>query len=196
MWFVSYCFMEWTMFYYIYRWLISLWVLILNSWEVPILGCFQVFQSWSWTPTWKENQSCQIWPWWWILRKIWWIRRTTFKTFCAFSKWVSNCSAMWLFYWILTLNNLIWWFNLSFRRNFLSRICKQIDFKVSHIFREENHCTDKLASLGLENKLEFKWYDFLPDVLKLDFCIFIKYINSPLFYFFQLGWEIFVMTLA
>jgi len=48
------------------------------------------------------------------------------------------------------------------------KICKEIEFKVSHIFCEENHCADKLASLGLDNKLDLKWYDDLPIVIKLD----------------------------
>ena len=49
------------------------------------------------------------------------------------------------------------------------RIYKEIKFEVSHIFHERNHCGDKLTSLYLENKLDFKWYDVLPYVIKLDF---------------------------
>jgi len=44
-------------------------------------------------------------------------------------------------------------------------ICKEIEFKVSHKFREGNHCADKLVLLGLENKLELKWYDVLLDAI-------------------------------
>jgi len=49
------------------------------------------------------------------------------------------------------------------------RICKEFEFKVSHIFCEENRCADKLTLLGHGNKLDFKWYDVLPYVIKLDF---------------------------
>jgi len=48
-------------------------------------------------------------------------------------------------------------------------MCKEIEFKVSYIFYEGNHCADKLISLGLKNKLDFKRYDVLPAVIKLDF---------------------------
>ena len=49
------------------------------------------------------------------------------------------------------------------------RICKEIEFKVSHIFCEGNHYTNKLALLSFENKLDFKRYDVLPTVVKLNF---------------------------
>jgi len=62
------------------------------------------------------------------------------------------------------------------------KICKEIEFNVSHIFCEGNHCADKLASLGLENKLDFKWYDDLSAVIKLDFFS----INSLCFVLFNL----------
>jgi len=61
------------------------------------------------------------------------------------------------------------------------RICKEIEFKVSHIFREGIHCTEKLASLGLDNKLDFKWYDVLPSVMVLD--SFHNRYQLPLFRF-------------
>jgi len=49
-------------------------------------------------------------------------------------------------------------------------MCKEIEFKVSHIFRETNHCANMLDSLDLENKLDFKWYDdLLVVIIKLDF---------------------------
>jgi len=49
------------------------------------------------------------------------------------------------------------------------KIYKEIEFNVFHIFREGNYCVDNLASLGLDNKLDFKLYDVLPVVIKLDF---------------------------
>jgi len=51
--------------------------------------------------------------------------------------------------------NLIPW-SLRGRWRKYIKICKEIKFKVFHIFRERNHCADKLVSLGLENKLDFK----------------------------------------
>lgn len=41
------------------------------------------------------------------------------------------------------------------------KISKMIDFKVTHISREENECVDKRANLRLDNKLDFAWYDTL-----------------------------------
>jgi len=60
-----------------------------------------------------------------------------------------------------SLFNLIPW-SLRGRWRKCIKICKEIVFKVSHIFRAGNHYTNKLASLGLENKLDFK-------CIKLDF---------------------------
>ena len=54
-----------------------------------------------------------------------------------------------------SLFNLIPW-SLRGRWRKCIKIYKEIEFKVSHIFRERNHCANKLASLGLENKLNFK----------------------------------------
>jgi len=61
------------------------------------------------------------------------------------------------------------------------KLCQEIEFRVSHIFHERNHCADKLALLGLENKLDFKWYVVLPVVIKLDF--FHNRYQLPLFCF-------------
>jgi len=60
-----------------------------------------------------------------------------------------------LLYQAFSLFNLIPWF-LRGRWRKCIKICKEIEFKVSHIFCEGNHCADKLASLGLKNKLDFK----------------------------------------
>jgi len=54
------------------------------------------------------------------------------------------------------------------RRRKCIKICKEIECKVCRIFREGNPCADKLASLGHDNKLDFKWYNDLPVVIKLD----------------------------
>jgi len=47
--------------------------------------------------------------------------------------------------------------------------CKEIDFKVSHIFIKDNHCADKLVSLGLNNIFYFSLYDSLPSIIILIF---------------------------
>jgi len=52
--------------------------------------------------------------------------------------------------------NLIPW-SLRGRWRKCIKICKEIEFKFFHIFREGNHYADKLASLGLKNKLDFRW---------------------------------------
>jgi len=67
------------------------------------------------------------------------------------------------------------------------KICKEIEFKVYHIFREWNHCVDKLTLLRLKNKLDFKWYDVLPAIIKLDF--FHNRYQLPTFHFVWL-WSI------
>ena len=54
-----------------------------------------------------------------------------------------------------SLFNLIPWY-LRGRWRKCIKISKEIDFEVSHIFREGNYYADKLAALGLENKLDFK----------------------------------------
>jgi len=55
------------------------------------------------------------------------------------------------------------------------KLCKEIEFKVSDVFRKENHCANKLTLLGLKNKLDFKFYDDLPAVIKLDFYFHNRY---------------------
>jgi len=51
-------------------------------------------------------------------------------------------------------NSLVPW-TLRNRWNKGFSFCRGIDYKISHIFREGNHCVDKLTSLGLLNRLEF-----------------------------------------
>jgi len=47
--------------------------------------------------------------------------------------------------------------------------CTGIAFKVSHIFREGNHCADKLVNLCFLHRQNFVWYrSLLPSIL-LDF---------------------------
>ena len=67
-------------------------------------------------------------------------------------------------------------------------ICKEIEFKVSHIIHEGNHCVYKLALLNLKNKLDFKWYDDLSVIIKLDFFFHNRY-QLSLFRFVYLGWK-------
>jgi len=56
-----------------------------------------------------------------------------------------------------------------------------MDFKVSNIFRDVNHCVDKLTALGLENREGFKWFSIFPPVISLDF--FHNRILLPIFKF-------------
>ena len=90
-----------------------------------------------------------------------------------------------------SLFNLIPW-SLRGRWRKCIKICKEIEFEVSHIFRERNHYADKLALLGLDNKLDFKWYDDLPIIIKLNFFHF----NSLCFVLFSLVKEYFPSFLA
>jgi len=60
------------------------------------------------------------------------------------------------------------------------QLCVRMDFKVSHIFREENNCADKLANLSVDNKLDFFWYSIMPPCLSLDF--FHNKYQFPLFH--------------
>jgi len=50
----------------------------------------------------------------------------------------------------------------------MEKVYKDIEFKVFHIFREGNHCANKLTWLSIDDKLDFKWYDDLPVIIKLD----------------------------
>jgi len=36
-----------------------------------------------------------------------------------------------------------------------THICDTIEFRVTHVFREGNNCIDRLANLGVENRIEF-----------------------------------------
>jgi len=58
-----------------------------------------------------------------------------------------------------------------------------MDFRVSHIYREGNHCA--LANLGIENKLEFVWYSTMPPNISLDF--FHNKFEHPMFKVVKLG---------
>jgi len=33
-----------------------------------------------------------------------------------------------------------------------------MEFKISHVFRKGDNCVDKLTNMGIENKIDFKWY--------------------------------------
>jgi ribonuclease HI len=47
-------------------------------------------------------------------------------------------------------------------------LISNMNFYVSHIFREGNHCADKLANLGLSLP-DFTWWDCIPPLLLDDF---------------------------
>jgi len=50
-----------------------------------------------------------------------------------------------------------------------------MEFKVSHVFRERNHCADKLANLVLIHKEQYKWFNVLPSYIYLDFVFHNRY---------------------
>jgi len=58
-------------------------------------------------------------------------------------------------------------------------------FKVSHIFRKDNRCTYKLASLSISNRLVYSWYDRLFPSLYLNF-----FHNRYKLYMFRFTWLI------
>jgi len=58
-------------------------------------------------------------------------------------------------------------------------ICERIEFKYSHIFRKDNHYADKLAYLGLENKIQYEWYDTMSSKIALD--VFHNRFQLPMF---------------
>lgn len=43
-----------------------------------------------------------------------------------------------------------------------------MNLKVTHIYREGNHCADKLASFGVASR-RFSWWDLIPDFINVDF---------------------------
>ncbi|WVZ19886.1 hypothetical protein V8G54_007208 [Vigna mungo] len=67
-------------------------------------------------------------------------------------------------------------------------ICNDIEFKISHIFREGNHCADKLTNLGLDNMKNFKWYIVMPLVINLDF--FSSQISTSYVWESFTSWEV------
>jgi len=46
---------------------------------------------------------------------------------------------------------------------------KCLTFKVSHIVREGNKCVHSLASMGVDLKQDFSWYENIPDCISHDF---------------------------
>lgn len=47
-------------------------------------------------------------------------------------------------------------------------VASSFDFKVTHIYREGNHCADKLASFGVASRC-FTWWDLIPSFIRDDF---------------------------
>lgn len=44
----------------------------------------------------------------------------------------------------------------------------KFDFLVSHVFREANHCADKLANFGVISKY-YTWWDLIPNFIRYGF---------------------------
>jgi len=57
----------------------------------------------------------------------------------------------------------------------------KISFMVTHIFREGNACTDKLANLGFIHRESFHWYNRLTSNLFLEF--FMNKYSLPMYHF-------------
>ena len=49
-------------------------------------------------------------------------------------------------------------------------------FKISHIFCEGSRYANKLVNLGIEKKLDFKWFNVIPSIISL--LLFIIGFNS------------------
>ena len=49
------------------------------------------------------------------------------------------------------------------------QFCDKIEFKVSHIFREDKHCANKLTNPEVHNRLIFLWNFVMPSYISLIF---------------------------
>jgi len=63
-----------------------------------------------------------------------------------------------------------------------SELRRKIRFRVTHIFREEDVCADKLANLGFIHRESFHWYNRLPYAMFLKFFFMNRY-SLPLYNF-------------
>jgi len=86
------------------------------------------------------------------------------------------------------LNVILSWFVLHLFIGLIFRGCFLIDeilvlIRVTHIFREEDVCADKLASLGFIHKESFHWYNRFPSSLFVEF--FMNMYSLPMHRFCQ-----------
>jgi len=44
-----------------------------------------------------------------------------------------------------------------------------MEFKVNHIFCNENSCADKLTNLGIDKRYETHCFESLPQIIRLEF---------------------------
>lgn len=72
-----------------------------------------------------------------------------------------------------------------------SHLTSSISFFITHIYREGNHCVDKLASISLALNTFF-WWDHLPSQLEMDFAR--NRLCLPYFRFVNLFWGLGCMS--
>jgi len=46
---------------------------------------------------------------------------------------------------------------------------EDMEFKISHILDEGDHCKNMLTNFGVDNRLHFKWFNVLHPLIRLDF---------------------------
>lgn len=63
--------------------------------------------------------------------------------------------------------NIVSW-KLSNRWKNCIMLSLAMNFHVSHVFREGNHCADKLAAFGVSSRC-FTWWDLIPQFSREDF---------------------------
>ena len=90
-----------------------------------------------------------------------------------------ECDSALVFVVFTTRTNVPWM--LRNRWNTCLNYYGKISFMVTHIFREGNACTDKLANLGFIHRESFHWYNRLTSNLFLEF--FMNKYSLPMYRF-------------
>ena len=81
---------------------------------------------------------------------------------------------------VFTTRTSVRWMHNN-RWNTCLNYCGKIRFRIIHIFREGNACTDKLVNLGFIHKESFYWYNSFPSSLFLEF-----FMNNTFFMWWQM----------
>jgi len=90
-----------------------------------------------------------------------------------------ECDSALVYVVFIARTNVTW--KLRNQWNTCLNYCGKIRFRITHIFREGNVCTDKLANFGFIHRESFHWYNRLPSSLFLE--LFMNR-YSLLMYFF------------